>query len=133
MRKGKQQYLSWNKLLIQSTGQDKWTETIVENKTLLLQTIIDVAAVADELNINQKTFKEIQLIELKVCFSLDIVVFLFSLRAGHLNRKCSIFSCSIWHSSHFCSSFSFENLCLLMHCQLNLETRYQFEHSGKMD
>jgi hypothetical protein len=28
--------------LIQSTGQDKWTETIVGNKTLLLQTIIDV-------------------------------------------------------------------------------------------
>jgi hypothetical protein len=60
--------------LIQSTGQDKWTETIVGNKTL---------------------------------FSLNLVQF-----AGHLNRKCSIFSCSIWHGSHFCSSFSFENLCI---------------------
>jgi hypothetical protein len=34
--------------LIQSTGQDKWTETIVGNKTLLLQIIIDFTAVADE-------------------------------------------------------------------------------------
>jgi hypothetical protein len=29
-----------------------------------------------------------------ISFSLDSVVFLFSLRAGHLNRKCSIFSWS---------------------------------------
>jgi hypothetical protein len=41
--------------LIQSTGQEKWTETIVGNKTLLLQTIIDVTAVADELSINRGT------------------------------------------------------------------------------
>jgi hypothetical protein len=39
--------------LIQSTGQDKWTETIVGNKTLLLQTIIDVTAVADKLKNHQ--------------------------------------------------------------------------------
>ena len=53
--------------LIQSTGQDKWTETIVGNKTLLLQTIIDVTAVADELNINQETFKEIAMIREHYC------------------------------------------------------------------
>ena len=63
MRKGKQHYLiKLKQTLIQSTGQDKWTETIVGNKTLLLQTIIDVTAVADELNINQETFKEIEMI-----------------------------------------------------------------------
>ena len=58
--------------LIQSTGQDKWTETIVGNKTLLLQTIIDVTAVADELNINQKTFKEIEMISRNLCYDLHV-------------------------------------------------------------
>jgi predicted nuclease with TOPRIM domain len=55
--------------LIQSTGQDKWTETIVGNKTLLLQTIIDVA---DELNINQETFKEIEMISRNLCYDLHV-------------------------------------------------------------
>ena len=58
--------------LIQSTGQDKWTETIVGNKTLLLQTIIDVKAVADELNINQETFKEIEMISRNLCYDLHV-------------------------------------------------------------
>jgi hypothetical protein len=58
--------------LIQSTGQDKWTETIVGNKTLLLQTIIDVTAVADELNINQETFKEIEMISRNLCYDLHV-------------------------------------------------------------
>jgi hypothetical protein len=55
--------------LIQSTGQDKWTETIVGNKTLLLQTIIDVTA---ELNINQETFKEIEMISRNLCYDLHV-------------------------------------------------------------
>ena len=59
--------------LIQSTGQDKWTETIVGNKTLLLQTIIDVtAALAGELNINQETFKEIEMISRNLCYDLHV-------------------------------------------------------------
>jgi hypothetical protein len=61
-----------NKPLIQSTGQDKWTETIVGNKTLLLQTIIDVTAVADKLNINQETFKEIEMISSNLCYDLHV-------------------------------------------------------------
>ena len=55
--------------LIQSTGQDKWTETIVGNKTLLLQTIIDITA---ELNINQETFKEIEMISRNLCYDLHV-------------------------------------------------------------
>jgi hypothetical protein len=60
--------------LIQSTGKDKWTETIVGNKTLLLQTIIDVTAVANELNtcINQETFKEIKMISRNLCYDLHV-------------------------------------------------------------
>jgi hypothetical protein len=58
--------------LIQSTGQDKWTETIVGNKTLLLQTNIDVTAMADELNIIQETFKEIEMISSNLCYDLHV-------------------------------------------------------------
>ena len=58
--------------LIQSTGQGKWTENIVGNTTLLLQSIIDVTAVADELNVHQETFKEIEMISRNLCFDLHV-------------------------------------------------------------
>jgi hypothetical protein len=44
----------------------------VGNKTLLLQTIVDVTAVADELNINQETFKEIEIISRNLCYDLHV-------------------------------------------------------------
>ena len=67
-----QENMKLKQTLIQSTGQDKWTETIVGNKTLLLQTIIDVTAVAYELNINQETFKEIEMISRNLCYDLHV-------------------------------------------------------------
>jgi hypothetical protein len=64
---------SSDSLLVHYSVVQEWTETIVGNKTLLLQTIIDVtAALAGELNINQETFKEIEMISRNLCYDLHV-------------------------------------------------------------